>query len=110
MAAWIWILIPLVAIIGGYIIDYQKNKLKWRSATESSESELEELRAVVTGLRKRIENLEAIAANLDAWPEEEASGRIADSWAELDPDQIKKRTKESYPKRLKREETNKYGK
>lgn len=90
MAAWIWILIPLVAIIGGYIIDYQKNKLKWRSATESSESDLEEFRAVVTGLRKRIENLEAIAANLDAWPEEEASGRIADSWAELDPDQIKK--------------------
>ncbi|HLR90733.1 MAG TPA: hypothetical protein VK040_07220 [Balneolaceae bacterium] len=90
MAAWIWILIPLVAIIGGYIIDYQKNKLKWRSATASSESELEELRAVVTGLRKRIENLEAIAANLDAWPEEEASGRITDSWAELDPDQIKK--------------------
>src|SRR5690625_5208404 len=90
MAAWIWILIPLVAIIGGYIIDYQKNKLKWRSATDGRESELGELRGVVTGLRKRLENLEAIAANLDAWPEEEASRRITDSWAELDPDQIKK--------------------
>src|SRR5690625_3706986 len=90
MAAWIWILIQLVAIIGGYIIDYQKNKCYMSSATSSSESDLEVLRAVVTGLRMRIENLEAIAANLDAWPEEEAFGRITDSWAELDPDQIKK--------------------
>lgn len=88
MAAWIWILIPLVAIIGGYIIDYQKNKLKWHSATASNESELEELHSLVTGLRKRIENLEAIAASLDAWPEEDKSGRIADSLADLD--QIKK--------------------
>src|SRR5690625_1250109 len=90
MAAWIWILIPLVAIIGGYIIDYQKNKLKWSSATASSELELEEISDVVTGWRKLIERLEAIAANLYVWPEEEASGMITDSWAELDPDQIKK--------------------
>lgn len=66
MAAWIWVLIPLVAIIGGYIIDYQKNKLKWRSTTASNENELEEVRSLVHKLKKRIENLEAIAAGSDA--------------------------------------------
>ncbi|REL38931.1 hypothetical protein DYD21_02970 [Rhodohalobacter sp. SW132] len=63
MSAWIWVLIPLVAIIGGYIIDYQKNKLKWQNQTSSNESELEELRGMVNQMARRIENLEAIAAN-----------------------------------------------
>lgn len=62
MSAWIWVLIPLVAIIGGYIIDYQKNKLKWQNQTNSNEAELDELRGVVQKLKTRIENLEAIAA------------------------------------------------
>lgn len=62
MSAWIWVLIPLVAIVGGYIIDYQKNKLKWQSQTSSNEQELEELRLHLQQMRKRIENLEAIAA------------------------------------------------
>lgn len=63
MSAWIWVLIPLVAIIGGYIIDYQKNKLKLQNQTSSNESELEELRVMMKRMSKRIENLEAIAAN-----------------------------------------------
>ena len=63
MSAWIWVLIPIVAIIGGYIIDYQKNKLKWQNQTSSNESELEEIRLITQQLKKRIENLEAIAAN-----------------------------------------------
>lgn len=63
MSAWIWVLIPLVAIIGGYIIDYQKNKLKWQNQTTSNETELEELRTIMQQMKKRIENLEAIAAN-----------------------------------------------
>jgi len=62
MSAWIWVLIPLVAIIGGYIIDYQKNKLKWQNQTSSNESELEDLRTMMQQMKKRIENLEAIAA------------------------------------------------
>lgn len=62
MSAWIWVLIPLVAIIGGYIIDYQKNKLKWQNQTNSNEAELDELRGVVQKLKTRIENLEAIVA------------------------------------------------
>lgn len=62
MSAWIWVLIPLVAIIGGYIIDYQKNKLKWQNQTNSNEKELDELRVLTQQMKKRIENLEAIAA------------------------------------------------
>lgn len=60
MSAWIWI--ALVAIIGGYIIDYQKNKLKWQNQTNSNEAELEEIKGRFQKLQKRIENLEAIAA------------------------------------------------
>lgn len=62
MSAWIWILIPLVAIIGGYIIDYQKNKLKWQNQTNSNEAELEDVKVLLKQLKSRIENLEAIAA------------------------------------------------
>jgi len=63
MSVWIWVLIPLVAIIGGYIIDYQKNKLKWQNQTSSNEAELEEIRLLIQQVKKRIENLEAIAVN-----------------------------------------------
>lgn len=62
MAAWIWVLIPLVAIIGGYIIDYQKNKMKMMKMGERNEEEVEDLRKLVNSLKGRIENLEAIAA------------------------------------------------
>lgn len=62
MSAWIWVLIPLVAIIGGYIIDYQKNKLKWQNQTNSNEAELEDVKVLLKQLKSRIENLEAIAA------------------------------------------------
>lgn len=62
MSAWIWVLIPLVAIIGGYIIDYQKNKLKWQNQTNSNEAELEEMKVQMQQMKTRIENLEAIAA------------------------------------------------
>jgi hypothetical protein len=62
MSGIIWILIPLVAIVGGYIIDYQKNKLKWQQKNTQSDEELEELRKLMFQMKKRIENLEAIAA------------------------------------------------
>ncbi len=63
MSAWIWILIPIVAIIGGYIIDYQKNKLKWQNQTSNNEADLEEIRLIIQQMKKRIENLEAIAVH-----------------------------------------------
>jgi hypothetical protein len=62
MSGIIWILIPLVAIIGGYIIDYQKNKLKWQATNNRVDEEVEELRKLTHQMKKRIENLEAIAA------------------------------------------------
>ena len=71
MAAWIWVLIPLVAIIGGFILDYQKNKMKMMTKGRQNEQEVEEIRKLVDSLKKRIENLEAIAAGE---PEEFNSG------------------------------------
>jgi tRNA(Ile)-lysidine synthase TilS/MesJ len=62
MSGIIWILIPLVAIVGAYIIDYQKNKLKWQSKNSNTDDELKEIREMLNGIVKRIENLEAIAA------------------------------------------------
>jgi hypothetical protein len=62
MAAWIWVLIPLVAIIGGFIIEYQKNKMTMMDKSRQNEEEVEDLRKLVNALKGRIENLEAIAA------------------------------------------------
>lgn len=62
MAAWIWVLIPLVAIIGGFIIEYQKNKMKMMDRSRQNEEEVDDLRKLVNSLKGRIENLEAIAA------------------------------------------------
>jgi len=82
MSAWIWVLIPLVAIIGGYIIDYQKNKLKWQNQTNSNEAELEDLKEITEQLKTRIENLEAIAAEE---PDEFAS-RDQSSYSSIEVD------------------------
>ena len=62
MAAWIWVLIPLAAIVGGLIIEYQKNKMKMMGMSRQNSEEVDELRKLVTSLKSRIENLEAIAA------------------------------------------------
>lgn len=62
MAAWIWVLIPLVAIIGGFIIEYQKNKMQMMTKSRKNEEEVDDLRKLVNSLKGRIENLEAIAA------------------------------------------------
>lgn len=61
MSGIIWLLIPLTAIVGAYIIDYQKNKLKWQSKNSQQAEEVDELRKMVLQMKKRIENLEAIA-------------------------------------------------
>lgn len=62
MATWIWVLIPLVAIIGAFIIEYQKNKMAMMNRSQQNEEEVEDLRKLVNSLKSRIENLEAIAA------------------------------------------------
>lgn len=63
MGAFGWVIIVLAAIIGGYIIDYQKNKLKWQDKSSKTTDDLDEIRTLLHQLKKRIENLEAIAAN-----------------------------------------------
>lgn len=54
--------IILTAIIGGYLIDYQKNKLEWRSKNSKQDEQVDDLRKLVQQMKKRLENLEAIAA------------------------------------------------
>lgn len=71
MAAWIWVLIPLVAIVGGLILDYQKTKMKMMTRGRQNEQDMDEVRKLVDSLKKRIENLEAIAAGD---PEEFSTG------------------------------------
>lgn len=58
----IWVLVPLVAIIGGLIVEYQKNKMKMMNMSQRNEEEVEDVRKLVNSLKTRIENLEAIAA------------------------------------------------
>lgn len=60
--AWIWVLIPLVAIIGSFFIEYQKNKMKMMEQGRRNEEEVDDVRKLVNSLKTRIENLEAIAA------------------------------------------------
>lgn len=59
---WVWVLIPLVAIIGGLITEYQKNKMKMMEQNRQNEEEVDDVRKLVNSLKTRIENLEAIAA------------------------------------------------
>lgn len=93
MAAWIWVLIPLVAIIGGFILDYQKNKMKMMDKGRQNEQEVDEIRKLVDSLKKRIENLEAIAAGE---PEEFSKGvGIGMSEIEInEEEEIKKENRE----------------
>lgn len=71
MAAWIWVLIPLVAIIGSFFLEYQKTKMKMMTKSRQNEEEVDDLRKLVNSLKTRIENLEAIAAGD---PEEFSTG------------------------------------
>lgn len=59
-------IIILTAIFGGYIIDYQKNKLKWQSKNTESSKDLDELKVEMDRMRKRIENLEAIVTDVSS--------------------------------------------
>lgn len=58
----IWILVPLVALIGGFFLEYQKNKMKMMELGHRNEEEVDELRKYIDKLKTRIENLETIAA------------------------------------------------
>ena len=55
-------IIALVAIIGGIISGYQKQKMELQQKNSQNNQEIDELRKVVHTMKSRIENLEAIAA------------------------------------------------
>lgn len=61
MSVWVF-LIVIVAIVGGLIIEYQKNKMNMLNRSQQNEEEVEELQELIDNLRSRVENLEAIAA------------------------------------------------
>lgn len=56
-------IIILTAIFGGYLIDYQKNKLKWQSENAESSKDFDELKGEMDRMKRRIENLEAIVTD-----------------------------------------------
>lgn len=56
-------LIILAAIVGGYIIDYQKTRLKWMSKHGEMGKESEDLKNEINRLTRRIEHLEAIVSD-----------------------------------------------
>jgi uncharacterized protein YlxW (UPF0749 family) len=58
-----WVLvIVLVSVVGGLILEYQKNKMNMEDRSQQNEEEVEDVRKLVNSLKTRIENLEAIAA------------------------------------------------
>jgi hypothetical protein len=64
-----WIIIPVVAILGSYFLSYQKMKLK--QLKQGTHQDLKDMQTLINSLKKRIENLEAIAA---ADPNDPAAG------------------------------------
>ncbi len=60
MSGWIWV--AIIAIVGSFIVEYQKNKMKMKNRSLQNEEEVDDLRKLVNTLKTRIENLEAIAA------------------------------------------------
>lgn len=59
---WIWVLIPLVAIITKFILDFQKNQVELSRNNKFTEDKVEKLSEEFARLTRRIENLETIAA------------------------------------------------
>ncbi|WP_141691565.1 hypothetical protein [Rhodohalobacter halophilus] len=103
MGSFMWALIVLAAIVGGYIIDYQKNKMKWQTKSSRTEDDLDEMRTLLHQMKKRIENLEAIAA---ADPEEFSSGSKRDPLQQIeidDEESIKEENRRSVSNKAKKQ-------
>ncbi len=62
MTGWMIFLIVITAIVGGLFLEYKKNEKKQNSISSHHEKEIKEMRKLIQQLKKRIENLEAIAA------------------------------------------------
>lgn len=71
-------LIILTAIVGGYLIDYQKTRLKWMAKHGEIGENTQELRDQIAKLSRRVEHLEAIVTDeafesRDTWSAESGS-------------------------------------
>jgi uncharacterized protein HemX len=62
MTSWMIFLIVITAILGGFFLEYNKNQKKHAGKNRQHEKEIDELRKLVLQMKRRVENLEAIAA------------------------------------------------
>jgi hypothetical protein len=60
MSGMIWVLIPLAAILGWIIVEYQEYRLKMMDKQNLSGQGNAEIQKQVDRLKRRVENLEAI--------------------------------------------------
>lgn len=61
----IWIIVPILALsipLVAMYLDHQKNKMEMMNKSNQNQEEVDEVRKLVSSLKTRIENLEAIAA------------------------------------------------
>ena len=97
MAAWIWVLIPLAAILVGAFSEWLKFKekqVKLGTSTNELERTVTEQQQALAAAQRRIENLEAIvtsqvwdAMHDEAQPEAEKQRALAQARLLLDPPQ-----------------------
>ena len=66
MTAWMVFLIIMTAILGGFFLEYKSDKKEFTGKNRKQEEEIDELRKLIQQMKKRIENLEAIAADMPA--------------------------------------------
>lgn len=86
MTSWMIFLIIMTAILGGFFLEYKSDKKELSGVNKKQEEEINDLRKLVQQLKKRIENLEAIAAEM---PEEfEGGGSNPRNIIEMDEDPI----------------------
>lgn len=62
MFVWIWVIIPVVAIITSFILKFQKNQMLMADNSKQINEDVIRLQEEVKKMQQRIENLEAIAA------------------------------------------------
>lgn len=62
MMTWIWVLIPLVAIVTSFILKFQRNQYLMVDKNREMDKEVQDLENQLQAMQRRIENLEAIAA------------------------------------------------
>jgi hypothetical protein len=62
----VWVLIPLVAIIGGFITRWQRENVRLELARAGSTETMQEIRDSIMRLEARVSNLERAVTTADA--------------------------------------------